>query len=250
MKLKMETSEVWKNCIGAISNLIDEADFEVGEDGVELKAMDPSHVALTDFRLSAEAFEEYDIEEPLKLGVDLDEMDNRMSRAKKSDESIIEYKEEDNRLRLEFKGASTRRFSLPLLELEEEELPEPELDFTAEAKVSAGAIKEGLKDAALIGENVKFDLSDGKFVMSIESDTGSAEMELLEGDEGLEEISVDQPSSAMYNIGYLEDMVKSASSSDIVDISHGEDLPIQLVFTMAEGNGRLRFVLAPRVEAE
>lgn len=246
----METSEVWKNCIGAISNLIEEADFEVKEDGVELKAMDPSHVALTDFHLSADAFEEYDVEKSRKLGIDLTEMDNIMSRAKKSDESIIEYKEEDNRLRFQFKGASTRRFSLPLLELEEEELPEPELDFTAEAKVSAGAIKEGLKDAALIGDNVKFDLSEGKFIMSIESDTGSAEMELSEGDEGLVELDVDQPSSAMYNIDYLEDMVKSASSSDIVDVSHGKDLPVQLVFKMADGEGRLRFLLAPRVEAE
>lgn len=246
----METSEVWKNCIGAISNLIEKADFEVNEDGVEMKAMDPSHVALADFRLSADAFEEYVVEDSVELGIDLAEMDNIMSRAKKSDESIIEYNEENNRLKLEFKGTSTRRFTLPLLELEEEELPEPELDFTAEAKVSAGALKEGLKDADLIGDNVRFDLEEGRFVMSSESDTSSAEMELLEGDEGLEEISVDQPSTAMYDIGYLEDMVKSASSSDIVEISHGEDLPIKLVFTIADGEGRLKFVLAPRVEAE
>ncbi len=246
----MESSEVWKNCIGAISNLIEEADFEINEDGVEMKAMDPSHVALADFQLSAEAFEEYDLEKSRELGVDLTEMDNIMSRAKKSAESILEFKEENNRLNLEFKGTSTKRFSLPLLELEEEELPEPELDFTAEAKVTAGVIKDGLKDVALIGDNVKFELSDGKFIMSIESDTGSAEMELSEGDEGLEEINVDEPSSAMYNIDYLEDMVKSASSSDIVEISHGQDLPVELVFTMAEGKGRLRFLLAPRVEAE
>ncbi|KXB05245.1 hypothetical protein AKJ50_01430 [candidate division MSBL1 archaeon SCGC-AAA382A13] len=246
----MDNSKVWKDCIGSISNLIEEADFEINTDSVEMKAMDPSHIALADFQLSSDAFEEYDVDKARKLGIDLDEMDKVVSRASNSDESIIEFTEEDNRLRLEFKGTSTRRFSLPLLELEEEELPEPDLNFTANAKITAGAIKEGLKDAALIGDNVRFELSQGKFLMRIESDTGSAEMELAEGDEDLEELSVEEPSQAMYNISYLEDMVKAAGSKDIVEIRHGKDLPIEFVFNLADGKGRLRFLLAPRVEAE
>lgn len=250
LRLKMSSSEVWKNCIGAISNLIDEADFEINEEGVGMKAMDPSHVALSDFQLPAKAFEEYDIDKPRKLGIDLAEMDKIMSRANKEDESIIEFGGEENRLRLEFRGASTRRFSLPLLELEEEELPTPDLDFTAFADVTAGALKEGLKDAALVGDNVRFQLEEGKFLMKIESDTGSAEMELSEGDEGLKELKIEEPSRAMYNIDYLENMVKAASSNDIVEISHGKDLPIQLIFKIADGEGRLKFLLAPRVESE
>ncbi len=246
----MDNSEVWKDSIGAISNLIDEVNFEFKEDGIEMKAMDPSHVALADFQLSSDAFDVYEIEEPLKLGVDLAEMDKIMSRAKKSDEFILEFNEDENRLKLEFRGASTRRFSLPILEIEEEELPEPDLDFTAEAKVTAGAISGGLKDAALVGDNVRFELSEDKFVMKIESDTGSAEMELSKDSDGLEELEVREPSEAMYNIGYLEDMFKAASSNDLVDVDHGVDLPIRITFQIAEGKGHLKFILAPRVETE
>ncbi len=250
MRLKMDNSRVWKSCIGSISNLIDEVDFEFKKDGVEMNAMDPSHVALADFKLSADAFSEYDLTEPSKLGVDLTEMDKIISRANNNDQAIFEFDENGSQLDLEFIGASTRRFSLPLLELEEEELPEPDLDFTAFARVKAGAIKEGLKDAALVGDNVRFELKDNKFLMGIESDTGSAEMELSEGDEGLEELEVDEPSKAMYNIEYLEDMFKAASSSEIVEINHGIDLPIQIIFRIADGDGHLKFLLAPRVETE
>lgn len=250
MKLKMENSEVWKNCIDAVSNLIDEVDFEFKKDGVEMRAMDPSHVALSEFQLSAEAFGEYDIDEPLKLGVDLTEMDKVMSRAKKNDEFTLEFDEEENRLNIKFKGESTRRFSLPLLELEDEELPEPDLNFTASVKISAGSLSDGLKDASLVGDNVKFELSEDQFLMGIETDTGSAEMELSKNDEGLQELEVDESSNAMYNIGYLEDMVKAASSSDIIEINHATDLPIQLIFSIADDKGRLQFLLAPRVEAE
>lgn len=250
MKLMMKESGIWKNCIGAISNLIEEVNFEFKEEGVEMKAMDPSHVALADFKLSAKAFEEYDVEEPRKLGMDLREMDKVMSRAKKDDEFILEFDEERNRLVLKFKGDSTRRFSLPLLELEEEELTEPELDFTASAKVFARAISDGLKDAALVADIVRLELSENKFRMGIESDTGSAEMELSEDDESLQKLNVDEPTKAMYNIGFLDNMIKAASSKDIVEINHGIDLPIQMIFSVAEGRGHLKFLLAPRVEAE
>lgn len=250
MRLKMDNSKIWKNCIGAISNLIDQVDFEFDEDGVEMKAMDPSHVALADFRLPASCFEEYDLDKPVKLGVDLTEMDKIISRANKDDEAIFEFNEEENQLKLEFIGDSTRRFSLPLLELEEEELSEPDLDFTATAKVFAGSIKEGLKDAALVGDNVRFELSNDKFMMKIESDTGSAEMELSKDDGGLQEIEAEEPSRAMYNIEYLEDMFKAASSNDVVEVKHGVDLPIQIIFHIAEGEGHLKFLLAPRVETE
>lgn len=250
LKVRMETSEVWKNCVGAISNLIDEADFEFKEDGVEMRAMDPSHVALADFRLPSKAFEEYDVEKSRKLGIDLTEMDKIMSRAKKDDEFVLEFNEEEGRLKLRFQGDSTRRFSLPLLELEEEEFPEPDLDFTASVKVTAGVVSDGLKDTALVGENVRFKITDDKFLMGMESDTGSAEMELSEGAGGLQELDVEESSEAMYNIGYLDDMIKAASSNDVIEINHSTDIPIQMIFPIADGKGRLTFLLAPRIEAE
>lgn len=250
MKVKMETAEVWKNCINSISNLIDEVNFEFKEDGVEMRAMDPSHVALSDFSLPAEVFEVYDVTKPRKIGVDLKELDKIMSRAKKSNEFTLELIESDGRLKLKFEGNSVRRFSLPLLEIEEEDLPEPDLNFTATAKVTAGAISEGLKDAALVSENVRFRLAEGKFVMKIESDTGSAEMELTEDNESLSELDIKEPSEAMYNIEYLDDMTKAASSNDEIEIRHGDDLPIEMIFPIADGKGRLKFLLAPRIEAE
>ncbi len=246
----METSEVWKNCIGAISNLIEEVDLEFKEDGVEMRAMDPSHVALVDFRLPKEVFEEYDVEESRKLGIDLEEMDKVMSRASKNDEFILKFDEEGGRLKLRFEGDSTRRFSLPLLDLKEEELPQPDLDFTASVKVSAGAVSDGLKDSELVGDNIRVNISGDTFLMGTESDTGSAEMELSKGDESLKEIDVDETSEAMYNIEYLQDMIKAASSKDVIEINHGTELPIQIIFPIANEKGRLEFLLAPRIEAE
>jgi len=248
VRIRMENAKTWKTCISAIAALIDEAAFKFTPEGMRMKAIDPSHVALVDFELPADAFVEYDVRKETVLGIDLAEMDKVMSRAKSEDEFVLELSEEENRLILTFRGKSTRRFSLPLIDIRETELPEPKLEFTASAQVSAGAIQDALKDAGLVGDSVKFEISSEEFKMSAEGDSGSVEMKLSKGDEGLKKLDVKQQARAMYNINYLEDMSKAASSDDIVTVNLGTDLPIQLDFPMGK-KGRLSFLLAPRIEA-
>lgn len=249
-KIHMKDSKLWKTCISAIANLIDEAAFKLTPDGIKMKAMDPSHVALVDFELPKAAFVEYDVKQPIVLGIDLQEMNKIMGRAKPEDEFILAFDEEKNRLELTFKGVSTRRFSLPLIDIKEAELPEPKLEFTASANVAAGAIQDGLRDAELVGDNVKFSLDKDEFIMYTESDKGTTELKLRKGDAGLAKLSVKQPARAMFNINYLVDMTRAASSSDIITVNLGSNLPIQLNFPIAEGKGKLQFLLAPRIEAE
>ncbi|MBA7630887.1 hypothetical protein ES703_38412 [subsurface metagenome] len=247
---RMADSKTWKTCVGAMVNLIDEAAFKFTPDGIKMKAMDPSHVALLDFELPASAFEEYKIKQPTTLGIGLTEMNKILARAKAEDELALELDEEKNRLTLTFKGVSTRRLSLPLIDVSEAELPEPKLQFTATADVVAGVIQDGLKDAEIVGDNVKFELSEDGFFLSAESDKGASELKLRKGDQALPKLSVKQPAHAMFNIKYLSDMAKAAGSSDVITINLGTDLPIQLDLQVAEGKGRLRFLLAPRIEAE
>ena len=247
---RMADSKVWKTCIGAMVNLIEEAAFKFTEEGVRMKAMDPSHVALVDFELPAQAFGEYRVKQPKVLGINLTEMNKIMARAKAEDELIIELDEEKNRLALTFKGASTRKFSLPLIDVSEAELPEPKLQFTATADVAAGVIQDGLKDAEIVGDNVKFELNEDGFFLFAESEKGTTELNVHKGDVALPRLNVKQASHAMYNIKYLSDIAKAASSSETITINLGMDLPIQLDFPIAEGKGKLRFLLAPRIEAE
>lgn len=247
---KMAESKVLKTCVEMMVNLIEEAAFKFTPEGIKMKAMDPSHIALVDFELPASAFTEYNFKQPIVLGINLLEMEKVISRGKADDELILELDEKQNRLGLTFKGVSTRRLSLPLIDIRETELPEPKIQFTATAEVLAGVIQDGLKDAEIVSDNVRFELDETGLVISAESDKGTAELKLKKGDKGLLKLSVKQPARAMFNIKYLIDMTKGAGSEDPITISLGTDLPIQLDFPVADGKGRLRFLLAPRIEAE
>ena len=49
MELIIEKADVLKRSIDAIAVLIDEAEFEVSEKGLSLKATDPSQISMVDF---------------------------------------------------------------------------------------------------------------------------------------------------------------------------------------------------------
>jgi len=55
-RIKIADAKLWKNLIGAISTLIDEGSFNADRDGIKLRAMDPSHVAMIDFEWSKGRF--------------------------------------------------------------------------------------------------------------------------------------------------------------------------------------------------
>lgn len=241
---------MWKTCIGMMVNLVEEAAFKFSEQGVRTRAMDPSRVALVDLEIPAEAFSEYQLKEPTVLGINLLEMDKVLSRGKSDDELTMELDRDGGRLNLIFRGASTRKLSLPIIDVQEAELQEPKIPFTAVVEVMAGVLQDGLKDAELVGETVRLEADGEEFSMSSEGDRGKTELKLRKGDQGLLKITAKQRTKATYGINYLSNMLKSAESGKGVTLSFGTDLPIQLDYPIAEGKGRLRFLLAPRIEAE
>jgi proliferating cell nuclear antigen len=50
-KLKVADSKLLRDMATAISILVDEATFKIEPDGLKLRAMDPSRVAMIDFEL-------------------------------------------------------------------------------------------------------------------------------------------------------------------------------------------------------
>ncbi|MFH1470714.1 MAG: DNA polymerase sliding clamp, partial [Candidatus Micrarchaeota archaeon] len=45
-EIQIDDARVWKNCIDAIVNLIEEGTLEIDTDGIRLRAMDPSQIAM------------------------------------------------------------------------------------------------------------------------------------------------------------------------------------------------------------
>ena len=247
VKAKMSDPKIWKTAISSIVTLIEEAAFRFTPKSVSMRAMDPSHISMVDFELPAEAFDEYDVRDEVIVGVNLVDLDKALGRMKSSDQLILEVLEDRSRLLLTFKGASTRKLGLPIIDVEEEKIPEPKIQFTAEVRLLAGVLEDGLKDAEMVSDSVQMIAEKGCFIVRAEGDKGSAEMRLEEGEPSLSKLEVQRPTSAKFGLEYLLKMLKGTSSSDEVTLRLGTDLPLEMEINV--GRGRIRFFLAPRIEA-
>ena len=73
-KAKIGEAKFLKDMMGAISILVDEATFDLSPEGIKLRAMDPSRVAMVDFEWPKNVFDEYSCNETMKMCVNISEM--------------------------------------------------------------------------------------------------------------------------------------------------------------------------------
>ncbi len=247
MKLVVQEAPALKSAIDSIVSLVEEGQFEIKNDGIHLKAMDPSQISMISFTMPKGAFIEYNVPEETKLGINIGQLDEVLSRGKKGER--LELSSEEGRLVVKFYGEKHRRmFKVPLIETSERVQREPKIEFRNVAKVKADALKETLKDAKLISSHVRLQLTPEQFIVDVRGENGDVRAEFENGSPDVVELKVKEASKATFPLQYLEDMVKATSSGSIVTISLETDRPLKLEYEI-EG-AMVSYYLAPRIETE
>ncbi len=246
----MVDARQWKGLVTAISTLIDEASFNFDENGMKLRAMDPSHVAMVDFEWSKVVFQEYVCDGPTKLCVNIGEM-LKLLRRVGGDESVeLSLDPKGARLSMTLKGKYTRTFSMATLEPSTEEVPTPKIAFKASARLTTELLKNALDDAQAVSDHIVFDISGEKLLIKATGDMGNVVVEVEKGTEELLSLEAMEPSRATFSLSYLSEMVKASMNlSDILSLELSTDMPIRLNFELPQ-SGRLQYYLAPRIESQ
>ena len=254
MKLVLKNGKIFGSVVGAIASLMDEVTVSITHDGLSVRAMDPGHVALADLRMSRAAFEEYAVESDLELGIDLGRLNTILKRAGSKDRVELALSEDGSALRVTLSTAqgdevtisnsTTRRFDLPLIDVGEEEFPEPELGFPAKVEIDPKVLSEGIKDAEIVSDHVTLRADEDALYISARGDLGSVEVR-VEKEQAIS-FTCEEPCRSMFSIEYLKDMLRAGDMAETVRINLGSDIPLKLEF-VAEGVS-LSFLLAPRIE--
>jgi proliferating cell nuclear antigen len=214
-----------------------------------MRAMDPIRVAMVDFELSKDAFEEYQCSSEMKMGINLEEMGKIMRRAGSGDSLELIHDDKSNKLLVRFRGKSIRTFSQSLLDIGAEELPTPRVEFNVAAKLTTEAIGEAIKDAGVVSDQVKIMTKPDTLIMQASGDTGDALVEFRKGSEALLDLQVKEESNAIYALNYLNDMMKASSISETAVLQFSTNMPLRIDLSISSG-GRITYFLAPRREAE
>ena len=247
--LRVADAKILKDSFTAISTLVDEATFNIDAEGISLRAMDPSRVAMVDFVMGKAVFDEYTSSEDLKVCLDISELLKLVKRAGK-DESVELVLEETGRLKILIRGRYARTFDMPTLEAAEEEIPTPKIAFDARVTLTTDGLRQALEDVVLVSDHVRIQADQHGVLMKGKGDLMSAEIELKKESDALLEIHTKEPSKAAFSLSYLSDIVKAAApTSDIVTLEFSKDMPVRLDFKQRH-EGKLTYYLAPRIEVE
>lgn len=246
MEFVVGDARFFKQCTDAISNLIDEGTFEATLNGLQLRSMDPSQIAMVDFNLPKEGFEKFSVEEKSSFGVNLVDWGKVLARSRSGEKLTVSLEERESKCVLEFLGESKRHFRMPLLDLGGTAPQLPKIAFDSHVKIKAGAFKAMLHDAGLLSSHVVLHTKEGTFFVEAHGDSGDLVIETKKDSQSIAELSVHAPSRAMFPFEYLDDLSRAASDDAILEISLKNDAPVKVAYSV--GKAGLSYYLAPRVE--
>ncbi len=242
MKLTLTEPKYLRESISIISELVNEASFRITQDYIELIAMDPGSAALVIFKLLSSAFTEYKVDKEETVGLNLNSLKQVLRRAKPSDLLTLEVEEDKFNITLE--GRTKRRFSLPIIDLDEGEQKIPQLTFTATITTQSDLLNEAIEDASIVSDVVMFVAEKDKFTIIAKGDLNNASVE-LRNDEKTKIKTQESMVKARYSIEYLKKMITGSKISDTVEIEFKTDYPLKLTYTELNKIS-LSFILAPR----
>lgn len=241
-RIKME---VLRELVEVISTLVSEVKLSVSKDGIDVKAVDPSHVAMLVLKLNKNAFEEF-TGEPTEIGVDVEKLKEVLRLSKPGDIIDLQYDGGKNRLVLHV-GRVTRHMSV----VDPAGITDPKVPNVSPpglAVVRMEELRQGIRGSESISDHVTITLDGEGFTMHSEGETDRVDMKLAK--DNLKRLEVKEAVRSMYPLDFFSNMVKSITSSDEVTLHVGNEYPLKIEFGVAGGKGEGRFLLAPRVEED
>ena len=244
-EFKLDNAKYWRDCVEAIVSLVDEGVFSISKDGISLRAMDPSGISMVSFFMPSKAFSTYEIEKNTSIGLNLDNLSKILSRTRDNEGLIL--KDADNKLLLEFVSSNgKRRYKLQMIDIKAKEEKEPKVEFDANVEVDGEHLKNVLKDASLVSSYVAFKASKGQFIISAKGDSGELEeVHEVDGAE-VKKVVADKDVNAVFNLEFLENMVKSSPVGNSIALALKTNQPLKLSYKI--GDASVTYYLAPYVE--
>lgn len=244
----MSDSGLLKDSISTIGELIDEGIFKINKNGLSLIAADRAMVAVVDFKLPATVFDEFNVDKEQTIAINMTNLVSVLKRIGPNEKLELNLK--DNKLEIIMTNSSKRKFTVPLLDISQEEIPPiDQLEFTAKVKVKADVLKSGIDDAIIVSDSIVLEAASNRFSMKATGDISSAELTLEKGNEALLDLNVTGIVKSRYPLEYLKKMIKASKLASEANLRWSKDYPMRMDFITVD-KVSMGFILAPRVSEE
>lgn len=220
-----------------------------------IQCMDNSRVSIMEIRLPKDWFDVYEHKNDaaITIGLNSNILFRILNSRDKSQIINIQYLESDgDKLNFHFtsenKKEFDKHFELPLIELENDMMEIPPIEYQAELTLSSHHFASIVGQLKMFGDNMDIQCSEDKIMLgSYSQDQGKMFVEIK-----IEDVSgfaIDEGASLelSFSLSYLYNICLFNKLSKEVELKFSEQYPMQVRYDLGMENASVIFYLAPKI---
>lgn len=252
---RLKQANILKKIVDAIRDLVNEANFDVSSTGMQLQAMDTSHVSLVALLLKGSEFDHYRCDRSLSLGLNLASLTKVLKCSANDDIVTLKAADDGDKLTFVFESTNQDRiseFDLKLMDIDSEQLGIPDAKYSSVIEMPSGEFQRIMRDMGTIGDSITINCSKEAVKFAATGDIGEANVTIrqnsnVDSEDDAVTISLSEPVSLNFAVRYLNMFTRATPLSSRVTLSLQQDKPLVVEYKIDEV-GYIRFYLAPKID--
>merc|ERR1711988_950311 len=145
----LQQAVLLKKLVDAIKELCKDVNFDCSEKGLQVQAMDSSHVALVSLLLRESAFADFKCDRATSLGMDVDSLGKILKMCGPADSLKLRWRNDADTVNFQCESGEDDRiadFELKLMQIESEHMEIPEQQYKVVAKLPSAEFLKVCRD--------------------------------------------------------------------------------------------------------
>jgi len=212
-------------------------------DGFRVKIIDSANIGMLELCVKPKAFEKYNTDQ-IDFAIHVESIMNILKLASPQDTIKMDFDNKEDYISIRLNNLKRRARILDTRSIPD--LKMPSLNLSSQVVLPVKEFYRGIKAAQMITDSITMKIDTNK--MELAATENIDQVKLAIPKEDLNEHSTDGADHSSFSIEYLEKIINLLGKQQLIRIHIGTNAPLHLEFGIADGNGHVNFILAPRVE--
>lgn len=248
IKASTDALVLLKRIVDGLSEMVEDAEIKVNDQGLSLQIMDSMHTALADIHLGKQLFSQFRCDRSLVLGIKLKGLAKILRYIKTEDGGVFTMYCQDiaKELTISYKSDNySMSFNQKLYSLDQKTYSFPAMKYTVDVRVKTEDFLLVPKIIGSFGEFITI-AANKESIMFIQNGDLTDSSLVLENKEDRTSINVIEPVTKDIAVKYINYMSKAGMMVASVRMCMGEESPVYFEFNL-DDLGYMRYYIAPRL---
>jgi len=237
-----------------IKTFTDSVSVQFDDNGMYIQAMDNSHITIFDIKLKNDWFTTYKVSENINIGINSNIIHKILNIIDKGHTLHIAYSLNSDNIDISFlsdnKDILNKEFTMPLIEIDIEQMGIPETDSTAQFTMTSVNFISIIQQLSIFGDSLCICCNEKNIDFIASGDNGKMTVNIDIDD--LDEFAIVEDESLKLNFSliYLNKIASYSKICKNAEIHLTDNYPVQINYYLDNNNtidNSIRFYLAPQL---